>query len=77
MRGDVYTNTVAGFFSLLKRGVNGIYHHVSREHLARYCDEFAFRYENRKASDSDRAKMLVAKAEGKRLTYKQPASASA
>ena len=45
----------------------------SREHLARYCDEFAFRYENRKASDGERAKMLVLKAGGKRVTYKQPA----
>jgi transposase-like protein len=77
VRGNIHTNTVEGFFSLLKRGVNGIYHHVSREHLSRYCDEFAFRYENRKASDSDRAKLLVLKAEGKRLTYKQPARASA
>jgi transposase-like protein len=73
VRGDVYTNTVEGFFSLLKRGVNGTFHHVSKGHLHRYCDEFAFRYENRKASDSDRAAMLVLKAEGKRLTYKQPA----
>ena len=56
MRGNVHTNTVEGFFSLLKRGVNGVFHHVSREHLHRYCDEFAFRYENRKASDGERAK---------------------
>jgi transposase-like protein len=77
VRGNVHTNTVEGFFSLLKRGVNGTFHHVSREHLFRYCVEFAFRYENRKATDGERAKMLVAKAEGKRLTYKQPARASA
>jgi transposase-like protein len=73
VRGDVHTNTVEGFFSLLKRGVNGTFHHVSKEHLSRYCDEFAFRYENRKVSDGKRAEMLVQKAEGKRLTYKQPA----
>jgi len=73
VRGEVHTNTVVGFFSLLKRGVNGVYHHVSRGHLARYCDEFAFRYENRKVSDGERAKRLVLNAEGKRLTYKQPA----
>ena len=35
VRGDVYTNTVEGFFSLLKRGINGVYHHVSKEHLHR------------------------------------------
>jgi hypothetical protein len=65
-----HTNTVEGFFSLLKRGVNGTFHHVSKEHLHRYCDEFAFRYDNRKVSDGKRAQLLVAKAEGKRLTYK-------
>jgi transposase-like protein len=73
VRGTVHTNTVEGFFSLLKRGINGVYHHVSRGHLARYCDEFAFRYENRTISDGERAHRLVAGAEGKRLTYKQPA----
>ena len=74
MRGEAYTNTVEGFFSILKRGINGVYHHVGRGHLARYCDEFAFRYENRKVSDGQRATLLVAGAEGKRLTYKQPAA---
>ncbi|MBM3819083.1 MAG: IS1595 family transposase [Acidimicrobiia bacterium] len=73
VRGNAHTNTVEGFFSLLKRGVNGVYHHVSRGHLARYCDEFAFRYENRKVSDGARAAKMVLAAEGKRLTYKQPA----
>ena len=50
VRGEAHTNTVEGFFSLLMRGVNGVYHHVSRGHLGRYCDEFAFRYDNRKVS---------------------------
>lgn len=77
VRGNAHTNTVEGFFSLLKRGVNGVYHHVSRGHLARYCDEFAFRYENRKVSDGTRAAKMVLAAEGKRLTYKQPAGISA
>ena len=54
VRGEVHTNTVEGFFSILKRGVNGVYHHVSRGHLAKYRDEFAFRYENRKVSDGAR-----------------------
>jgi hypothetical protein len=52
-------------------------HHVSRGHLSRYCDEFAFRYENRKTTDGQRADLLVKGAEGKRLTYKQPAGISA
>jgi transposase-like protein len=75
-RGNAHTNTVEGFFSLLKRGIHGVYHHVSRGHLQRYCDEFAFRYERRKVSDGERAVMLVEGAEGKRLTYSQPATAS-
>jgi len=53
--------------------MSGIYHHVSRGHLGRCCDEFAFRSENRQVSDGERATMLVLKAEGKRVTYKQPA----
>ncbi len=77
VRGEAHTNTVEGFFSLLKRGINGTFHHVSREHLSRYCDEFAFRYENRKTTDGARAGLLVKGAEGKRLTYKQPAGLSA
>src|SRR3990167_3877200 len=43
-RGDVHTNTAESFFALLKRGVYGSFHHVSKEHLARYCNEFAFRW---------------------------------
>ena len=76
MRGHVHTNTVEGFFSLLKRGINGTFHHVGRGHLHRYCAEFAFRYNNRIAvgvNDGERAKTLVLGAEGKRLTYAQPA----
>jgi transposase-like protein len=75
VRGDVHTNTVEGFFSLLKRGINGIYHHVGKGHVHRYVDEFAFRYDNRKISDSERSLLAVQGAEGKRLTYKQPAGA--
>ncbi|HEY3045447.1 MAG TPA: transposase [Vicinamibacterales bacterium] len=44
MRGDVHSNTAEGFFSLLKRGINGVYHHISRGNLNRYCDEFSFRF---------------------------------
>jgi hypothetical protein len=77
VRGNVHTNTVEGFFSLLKRGINGTLHHVGRGHLHRYCAEFQFRYNNRIAvgvDDGQRAKNLVAGIEGKRLTYKQPAA---
>ena len=75
VRGRVYTNTVEGFFALLKRGIVGTFHHVSRGHLARYCDEFAFRYSARHVDDGERAGVLVSGAEGKRLTYRQPAVA--
>ncbi len=75
VRGDVHTNTVEGFFSLLKRGINGTFHHVSKGHLHRYCDEFAYRYNTREKlgwTDELRARWLVRAGEGKRLTYKQP-----
>jgi transposase-like protein len=74
VRGDNHTNTVEGFFSLLKRGINGVYHHVGRGHLGRYVDEFSFRYNARKVDDGTRTGLLMAGAEGKRLTYKQPAA---
>jgi hypothetical protein len=80
VRDDVHTNTVEGFFSLLKRGIVGTFHHVSKGHLHRYCDEFAFRYTNRIAlgvDDAERAKRIVFGAEGKRLTFKQPSGARA
>ena len=75
VRDDVHTNSVEGFFSLLKRAIIGTFHHVSKGHLHRYCDEAAFRYTHRTAlgvSDEQRAQLLVLGAEGKRLTYKQP-----
>ena len=79
-RGDVHTNTVEGFFSLLKRGIVGTFHHVSKGHLHRYCDEFAFRYTHRVAlgvDDAQRTALVVRGAEGKRLTYKQPSGTRA
>jgi transposase-like protein len=46
--GDVHTNTIDGFWSLLKRGMGGVYHSVSAKHLQGYLDEYAFRYNHRK-----------------------------
>jgi len=66
----VTTNTVEGYFSLLKRGINGVYHHVGRNHLHRYLSEFDFRYNSRKVSDGERAHEALKGFEGKRLTYK-------
>jgi transposase len=45
--GDVHTNTIDGFWSLLKRGIGGVYHSVSSKHLQGYLDEYAFRYNHR------------------------------
>ena len=46
--GDVHTNTIDGFWSLLKRGIGGVYHSVSSKHLQSYLDEYSFRYNHRK-----------------------------
>lgn len=66
--GDVHTNTIESFWALLKRGIHGIYHHVSPEHLHRYCDEFQFRYNSRQIDDTQRFALALSKCEG-RLTY--------
>ena len=68
-RGDVHSNTVEGFFSIVKRGLNGIYHAVSKEHLHRYLCEFEFRYNHRHMDDGDRTRAAILASEGKRLTY--------
>ncbi|RYG10679.1 MAG: IS1595 family transposase [Chitinophagaceae bacterium] len=68
VRGNVYTNTVEGFFSILKRGIYGIYHQVSPKHLQRYCDEFASRYNTREIKDHERFVFSLKNAEG-RLKY--------
>src|ERR1700733_10105566 len=72
-RGDVTTNTVEGYFGILKRGIGGIYQHVSPAHLNRYVNEFSFRYNNRSAlgiEDAQRAINALKGIEGKRLMYK-------
>ena len=69
VRGDVHTNTAENFFSILKRGINGIYHHVSEAHLHRYLSEFDFRYNERHVSDAERTRLALRKTEGKRLLY--------
>ncbi|MDQ6634674.1 MAG: IS1595 family transposase [Gemmatimonadota bacterium] len=70
-RGDVTTNTIEGFFSLLKRGVYGTFHNVSRKHLHRYLSEFEFRYNARKLSDGERTALAIRSADHKRLTHAQ------
>lgn len=73
-RGDVHTNTLEGYFSILKRGLIGTYQHVDKKHLGRYLAEFDFRMNNRAAlgiDDDARANILMAGIGGKRLTYQQ------
>jgi transposase-like protein len=66
-----HSNTVENFFSLLKRGVYGVYHHVSEAHLARYLVEFDFRYNTRDLTDMARTEIAAAGIVGKRLTYRR------
>jgi hypothetical protein len=67
---NIHTNTVEGFFSILKRGIVGTFHHVSKQHLDRYLSEFDFRYNARDITDIERAELAVKGVVGKRLTYK-------
>lgn len=68
--GMIHTNTIEGFWSLLKRGIIGIYHQVSPKHLHRYCDEFSFRYNIRESADGVKFIHTLSKTKGKRLKYK-------
>lgn len=63
----ITTNTVEGYFSILKRGINGVYHHVGKHHLHRYLSEFDFRYNARKITDGQRAQLAIRGTSGKRL----------
>ena len=71
-RSDVTTNTVEGYFSIVKRGLNGIYHSVSKKHLHRYLAEYEFRFNRREMSDGDRTVAAIQAADGKRLRYSEP-----
>jgi len=66
----VTTNTVEGYFATLKRGINGVYHHVGKQHLHRYLTEFDFRYNAREVSDTERRDPAISQVGGKRLKYR-------
>ncbi|HEV8588164.1 MAG TPA: IS1595 family transposase [Pyrinomonadaceae bacterium] len=68
----ISTNSIEGFFSILKRGINGVYHHVSKQHLHRYLSEFDFRFNAREMSDSDRREAALKGFSGKRLMLHDP-----
>lgn len=79
VRGDAHSNTVEGYFSILKRGINGVYHHVSEAHLQRYLAEFDFRYSYRIKlgyTDTMRADKAMQGIVGKRLMYRRPSKAA-
>lgn len=69
--GNVHTNTMENFWSLLKRGLHGTYISVEPFHLFRYLDEQAFRYNNRKATDAERFAAVMKQVVGRRVTYKE------
>jgi len=75
VRGNFYhTNTVESYFAILKRGITGVYHHVSQQHLKRYLCEFDFRYNERMAlgvNDDQRMAKAAKGIAGKRLTYRR------
>lgn len=73
--GLAHTQTVESFFAIIKRGVTGSFHSVSEQHLQRYVDEFAFRWNTRSSlgiEDTERAALAIKGAAGKRLTYQLP-----
>lgn len=71
-KGGWHTNTVENFFSIFKRGIIGVFHHVSEAHLGRYAREFDFRYNHRTITDGERADQALRGIVGKRLMYRRP-----
>lgn len=70
VKGGFHTNGIENFWSLLKRGIIGIFHQVSPWHLQRYCDEFAARYNSRNLKDNERFNLALQSSDG-RLKYNQ------
>jgi hypothetical protein len=66
-----HSNTAENFFSILKRGVVGTYHHMSATHMHRYLAEFDLRYSTKDKSDTERAADILKGMEGRRLTYRR------
>jgi hypothetical protein len=75
--GGVHSNTAENFFSILKRGVVGTYHHWSEAHMHRYLAEFDMRYSTKTATDAERAATILKGMEGRRLTYRRTSQLAA
>lgn len=73
-RGDIHTNTAESSHALVKRGIVGIHHNISREYLHRYLWHYDFLWNNRQMNDGERTILAVKLAEGKRLRYERPAA---
>jgi transposase-like protein len=68
---DIHSNTVEGVFSLIRRGVIGTFHTVSKKHLPNYLNEFQFRWNTRKLDDGQRVARAIKQIDGKRLQYRE------
>lgn len=75
--GGHHSNTAENFFSILKRGVVGVYHHMSAQHMHRYLAEFDMRYSTKDKSDGERAADILKGMVGRRLTYRRIGSLAA
>jgi len=74
VRGDAGTQAIDNYYSILKRGLTGIYQHCGKHHLGRYVGEYDFRYNYRDVTDAERTAEALRGIEGKRLTYRQPSA---
>ena len=74
-RDGIHSNTAESWNALLKRSIVGSFHHVSREHLSRYCDEVSFRWDRREIDDTERTAQAIKGGEGKRLTHRRTGGA--
>jgi transposase-like protein len=68
---DIHSNSIEGVFSLIRRGVMGTFHSVSKKHLPNYLNEFQFRWNTRKMDDGQRVSAAIKKIDGKRLEYRE------
>ena len=71
-RGEVHVSTAESSHALIRRGLIGIYHNISREYLHRYLWQFDFMWNNRQMNDGERTAAVIKSAEGKPLMYKEP-----
>ena len=70
VRKQAHTNGIESHWAMLKRGFDGVYHHMSEKHLQRYVNEFAGRHNTRPMNTEDQMGLMVRKSDGKRLTYR-------